>query len=385
MQRKENEASVRPMRIMLVTEPSGGGSGRHVADLASYLTKYGHQVCVVYSPLRVEPRFEAELKDRGIWHVTSIPMRRAVGPWDVASAIELRRLIVRLGPFDIIHAHSSKAGALARLAAPRNALKVYTPHAFRTMDPGISRGGRLIYGNIERVLGLRFTDALVAVAPEEANHAFDLGIPPHKVHMVVNGVSPGPKIDRQNARQMLGLEPTDIAVGFVGRLAPQKDPVRFAEAIKIANASDPRIRGIVLGAGELEQQTFEAGKGAVRLFSGMNARDFMPAFDIFALTSRYEAMPYVLLEALSAGLPIVATNVGGTSLTVKPSGNGIILNSAASSNEFASALVSVANVEKLQTMSQMSTLMSQDFDIERMAIATEKIYRNLTELYREGA
>ena len=301
------------MRILLVIEAAGGGSGRHVIDLARELARQGHHVAVIYSPTRAESRFEAEIAALPIV-LARLPMRRAVGPWDIPTARAMKRLVAQLGPFDIVHAHSSKAGALLRAVAPKGAARVYTPHAFRTMDPGLGGAGRVAYGVVEALLARFCTDALIAVAPEEAAHARNLGISARKIHTVVNGVSPAPPVNRVEARAELGLAPDDIAVGFVGRLCEQKDPERFARAIRIARAADPRIRGVVLGDGELAEGVRRAGGDGVALFKGRDARLFLPAFDLFAMTSRYEGMPYVLLEALQAGLPIVSTEVGGTSV-----------------------------------------------------------------------
>lgn len=238
------------MRLMLVTEPSGGGSGRHVIDLAMGLKARGHEVCLVYSPVRSEARFEAEAADLGLWRLESIPMARAVGPGDAKSAAALRQLIRAHGPFDVLHAHSSKAGALLRTVAPANAARVYTPHALRTMDPTLGKVGRLVYGGIEWSLARFLSDAIIAVAPEEARHAEDVGFPKDSLHTVVNGVDAGPPVDRAAVRASLGLDATAIVVGFVGRLCEQKDPLKFVKAVRIAQARDSRIRGVMLGDGE---------------------------------------------------------------------------------------------------------------------------------------
>lgn len=156
------------LRVLLVTEPSGGGSGRHVIDLARELGELSHKVAVVYSPTRAEPTFVRELERLSLFAVEALPMRRAVGPWDISAARTLQEIIDRLGPFDVIHGHSSKAGALVRLVAPRGAARVYTPHAFRTMDPSTGTLARRVYGAAESILGRFVSDAIIAVSPEEA-------------------------------------------------------------------------------------------------------------------------------------------------------------------------------------------------------------------------
>jgi len=123
------------LRILLVIEPSGGGSGRHVVDLARALIGSGHQVSLIWSPRRAAPWFEAAVAALPLHADERLPMRRSVGPWDVAALHTLNRLIARLGPFEIVHGHSAKAGALVRLAHAPGAAKIYTPHALPMMGP----------------------------------------------------------------------------------------------------------------------------------------------------------------------------------------------------------------------------------------------------------
>lgn len=361
------------MRILLAIEAAGGGSGRHVIDLAGELVRQGHHVAVIYSPTRAEPRFEAEIAALPIAALERLPMRRAVGPWDIAAAQAMKRLIARLGPFDIVHAHSSKAGALLRAVAPKGAARVYTPHAFRTMDPALGGTERVAYGVVESLLAHFWTDALIAVAPEEAAHARALGIPAHKIHTVVNGVAPAPPVDRAGARAELGLSPDDIVVGFVGRLCEQKDPERFARAIRIAHLADPRIRGVILGDGELAADVRRAGGDALSVFAGRNARLFLPAFDLFAMTSRYEGMPYVLLEALQAGLPIISTEVGGTSVTITAQ-NGVLAPVDITAEDFAGLLLRMTDPAARAAMAAASVKMAETVTLDTMVAATKAIY-----------
>lgn len=363
------------MRVLLVTEPSGGGSGRHVIDLAKRLSERGHEVCLVYSPVRAEARFEAEAAALGLWQLQRLDMARAVGVGDLKSALRLRDLVRQHGPFDIVHAHSSKAGALIRVVAPASSGRVYTPHALRTMDPNLGKVGQLVYGGIEWLLAQFLSDAVIAVAPEEARHARDLGFPEDRLHTVVNGVDASPVVDRTTVRADLGLDRDAVAIGFVGRLCDQKDPLRFVEALRIAHARDPRFRGVMLGDGELAEATRAAAGEAISVLSNRNARDYLPAFDAFAMTSRYEAMPYVLLEALQAALPVVATAVGGTSATVAPGENGLVVPVDASAETFADALLTLAPSAERARMADRSRELARQFSLEAMVDATEAVYR----------
>jgi glycosyltransferase involved in cell wall biosynthesis len=297
------------LRILLVIEPSGGGSGRHVINLAAALIVDGHQVSLVWSPTRADAWFAAEVAALGLRTVETLPMRRAVGPWDLPALLALNRLIARLGPFDIVHGHSAKAGALVRLAYAPGAARIYTPHALMMMKPkGLSRR---VAGVVEFLLAHAGGDALIAGSAEEARVARRWRLGRRRIHVIPNGLAVMPSTDRSAARRMLGARQDDRVLGFVGRLCAQKDPVRFARAVRIANAADPRVTGIMIGAGELAAQVQAEGGAAIRLLGARNARAMMAGFDLFAMTSLYEACSYAMTEAAVLGLPLVTTDVGG--------------------------------------------------------------------------
>ncbi|MBB5770228.1 glycosyltransferase involved in cell wall biosynthesis [Brevundimonas vesicularis] len=294
------------MRILLVIEPSGGGSGRHVVDLAHPLIGSGHQVYLIWSPRRAEPWFEAGVAALPLHANERLPMRRRVGPWDVAALHALNRLIARLGPFEIVHGHSAKAGALVRLAHAPGAAKIYTPHALPMMGP--ASPATIVAGAAEALLA-RSGDAIIS--EEEAAVARRWGLGGNRLHIVPNGLAAPPANDRLAARQTLGVPEDALVVGFVGRLCAQKDPVRFAQAVHRANAIDPRIIGVMIGDGDLAPSVRTAGGDALRLLGARDAGPLMAGFDLFAMTSRYEADSYAMIEAAALGLPIVCTDVGG--------------------------------------------------------------------------
>lgn len=371
------------LNILLAIE-SGGGSGQHFADLAAQLVKLGHQVSAIYSPTRLEARYVAKLEAAGLVALELFPMRRDVSHRDVPAWLRLRRLIQRLGPFDIIHAHSSKAGALARLAAPQGATVVYTPHAFRTMDPNLSGVGRVLYGGVELALARLRTDSIIAVSPEEVTHAVRLGIPAEKVRLVLNGIAPPPVVDRRAVRAGLGLEGDDIAVGFVGRLCAQKDPVRFAEAIAIAAKHNLKVKGFIFGDGELREEVARHESENLRIVSGKVAQEFLPALDIFALTSRYEGMPYVLVEALYAGLPILTTEVGGARATVSNDVNGMVMPVGISAADFADRITMLSeDAVRISAYRAASASRALDFTLEKMAAQTVAIYKSAIRAERQ--
>ncbi|MEC7962024.1 MAG: glycosyltransferase, partial [Pseudomonadota bacterium] len=316
------------MRILIVLEPSGGGSGRNALDLVAATLDCGHDTHLIYSATRMDPLFASRLGSICPSRRHRVDMDRAPGPRDLFALRGLRRVLWRLGPFDVIHAHSSKAGALTRLLPRRYGARIYTPHAFRTMDPACRGIAREVFGGVEGALARWATDALICVSPDEMAEAQRLRAPLDRTHLVPNGVptaNPAAPLSRVD----MNLSPTDVVFGFVGRLSAQKDPLAFVEAI--ARIKDPtHIRAIIVGAGELEaqlqQQINAMGLGEVIHCVGQDdAARYYPLFDVFVLTSRYESMPYVLIEAAEAGLPMIATDVSTADSIIADGQNGLIV------------------------------------------------------------
>ena len=365
------------MRILLVIEPSGGGSGRHVVDLARALIQSGHQVCLIYSPQRADAWFQTEVAALPLHALERLPMRRGVGPWDIACLHALNRLIARLGPFEIVHGHSAKAGALVRLAHAPGAARIYTPHALPMMGPpGLLKTAA---GIAEFLLAQAGGDAVIAVSEAEAAVARRWGLPSHRLHVVPNGLAAVPSTDRQAARRALDLPADALAVGFVGRLCAQKDPVRFAQAVRLANAADPRVVGVLIGDGDLAPAVEAAGGGAVRLMGGRDARSVMAGFDLFAMTSRYEAGSYAMIEAAALGLPIVTTDVGGVACLIQAGARIDRLPQDAAPDLLAQAMLAALQSRVVPLPVPRTALC-----VSRMADQTVQIYRDAFALRRLG-
>jgi glycosyltransferase involved in cell wall biosynthesis len=371
----------RPRRVCLVTEAAGGGAGRHFLDLAEGLVARGVNVVAIFSPTRSDASFRERRSSIGGVQFVDLPMRRAVHPLD---ALDLSRLISRIrneGPFDLVHGHSSKGGALARLAARRLGIpSVYTPHAFATLDPTLPFWKRRFYGQIERWLA-RQSSAIIAVSTDEALHARELGIEATKIHVVHNGIDSVEFPPREVVRSRLGLSPHDFVIGFVGRLVSQKGPELLIEALGRLSPHHDHAKVVMIGDGPtgpaLRRRIGQLGLAPrVHMLGDVVATFLMPAFDVFCLPSRYEGMPYVLLEALAAGLPIVAARVGGVANCVDEGDNGLIV---ASDNvsELAAVLDRLASDTPLrERYAEASARKATQFSASRMVDETLAVYQH---------
>lgn len=318
------------LRILLVIEPGGGGSVRHLLDLAGGLLRLGHDVEIVYTRSRAEEWYLKELAELDGAVLHCLHMERELGFHDVKATWALRRLISASEPFDIIHGHSSKAGALVRLAGiGLPGKKVYTPHALITLAPDLSSPKRLVYTVAERILGL-LADGVICVSDEEREHARALGIDEKILFTVENGLAELPEPERTRARQQLSLKDSDVCLGFVGRLSGQKSVDRLIHAFGKLRADHPDLVLAIVGDGpdmdELKRLAHELGLDESVRFTGLADGIFLMAgFDVFVLPSRYEAFPYVYLEALARGLPIISTDVGGARAVIDQGSNGYVI------------------------------------------------------------
>ncbi len=302
------------MRICHVIESTNAGSSRVVVDLARCGVAAGEDVTVIYSPCRAEKIFIDDLEALlPRIHLVETPMHREVGLYDFVEGFRLLRVLRQNGPFDVIHCHSSKAGGLARLAGlflPA-AVKVYAPHAFVTLSPEASPA----YGWAEKALSY-LSDAIIVVSEQERAHAIDyLRISPRLIRLIPNGVSACPTSSRTIMRQRLDIAADGFAVGFVGRMVDQKNPLRAVEAFALVAKDYPQAVLVMVGDGPLNESVRDAIRGhglepRVRLVGYAPARDYMPAFDCLLCSSDYESFGLIFPEAMMAGVPVASTSVG---------------------------------------------------------------------------
>jgi glycosyltransferase involved in cell wall biosynthesis len=304
------------VRVLQVLEATLGGTRRYLEDVFTALGG-GNGNGLAYSLRRADAPFIAlleSLRSAG-WQLFEVDMRREISPLhDLQRARELQKIYRSFRP-DVVHAHSSKAGALARIATIGMANRprlVYTPHSIAA---NISRA----YGLIEKILALRL-DILMAVTESEREELGKLClVPPLRMHVAVPTISGEKFVPRQRERARLELalgdEPLVIAIG---RLSSQKDPFAFVNFVSALRTQVPDVRAIWVGDGDLratvEQRiTFLGLEECVTITGWLNdVRPYLAACDLFVSTSQYESFGYVTAEALAMERPVVASAINGT-------------------------------------------------------------------------
>lgn len=376
----------RPFRVLLVVESAAGGTGRHVLDLADGLARRGCDVHLIHSTRRLDAMFAGRLAELPAVRAVALPMRTAPHPADLGAVLAIRRHLRTFGPFDAVHGHSSKGGALARLAAVGTGVPAYyTLHGLIMMDPMLARWKRLVYLGVERALAHR-TRRIIAVSPEEARAAAGVGLGGHRIALVPNGVGPADVAPRADARRAIGaagggtVAADDVVVGFVGRLVEQKAPDVLLRAFAAAAAAAPRVRLAMVGDGPLGPGLRALADdlniaGRVAWLGERDAREVMGGFDLFALASRKEGLPYVVLEAMAAGLPVVATASAGVEILIDPGVNGMVVRRDDAAG-FGAALAGLAlDPGRRAAFGRASADLASRFTIDAMVDRTLAAYR----------
>jgi glycosyltransferase involved in cell wall biosynthesis len=285
----------------------------------------------------------ARARAAGIEVLIEPALRTPVRPAGDVRALRRLTALFTARRFDVVHTHTAKAGAVGRLAARRAGVPriVHTYHGFpfhEFQSPAVRRG----YVSIERRLG-RITDVALCVGAGVAAQAIRRGlVAPDRVATIgvcVDGPAraaaehaathpPAAAAAAVKARRALGLPEDGLVVGAVGRLTYQKAPEDFVAALAALGRRD--VTGVWVGGGELARavrRRAEAHPGLRLVLAGERADilDILPAFDVFALPSRYEGLPTAIVEAMICGVPVVATAVNAVPDLVVPGVTGVLV------------------------------------------------------------
>jgi glycosyltransferase involved in cell wall biosynthesis len=303
--------SDQPLRILHAVRAPVGGIFRHILDLANGQADRGHHVGILADSLTGGERADAalaEIAPRLKIGVHRLAIRREPFPTDILVWVHFMRLIRRLKP-DVLHGHGAKAGAFVRLK-PRSTdtIRVYTPHGGSLHYPLNTLKGAF-YSRLERAL-MNSTDLfLFESAFARDTYQRTIGIPTGLVRCVFNGVT----ADEFDAI-VRAADATDIV--YVGEFNHIKGADLLIDAVARLHSDGKPVTLTLAGDGEeLEHLKAQIQKldltEAVRFLGHVKARYGFSKGKLLVVPSRGDSMPYVVIEAAAAGIPMVAANVGG--------------------------------------------------------------------------
>jgi glycosyltransferase involved in cell wall biosynthesis len=300
-----------PLRILHAIRPPVGGIFRHVLDVANGQADRGHHVGIVADSLTGGERAEAalaEIAPRLALGVHRLPIRREPHPTDLMDWLRFTRLIRSLKP-DVLHGHGAKAGAFVRMRPRSTAtIRVYTPHGGSLHYPPNSLRGAF-YSRLERALMNRTELFLFESAFARDTYQRIVGTPTGLVRCVFNGVAAS-EFDPVTTAD----DATDIV--YVGEFRHIKGADLLIDALARLHTQGKSLTLTLAGDGEetdaLKAQIARLGlTDAVRLIGHVKPRHGFSKGRLLVVPSRGDSMPYVVIEAAAAGIPMLAAKVGG--------------------------------------------------------------------------
>ncbi len=361
------------MRLLyIITSADGGGAQKYVLDLAEYFK----------APIAAgneTGRLFEQAKARGLSTFGLKHLKRNLHPrHDFLAVGEIYRIIKLTNP-DIVHLNSSKAGVLGAVAAKLARKKViFTAHGmyYFTNTPPLKRWA---YALAEKFAAL-FWDRLIAVSKKDASLALKYHLLPAKnINAIYNGLPPIVFLPRDQAQKQLGASPDKIILGCVAQYYHRKGlDILIQAAAALPQQLRQNTEIFLIGQGP-ERTNLEKLIRDLNLQKTVSLKNFqaqastlLKALDVFVLPSRYEGLPYALLEAMQAGLPIIATKVGGNAEALGDAG---VLVEPENSKALAEAITNLIGNEPMRsTLSQKALEQSKLFTEEKMLAETEKVY-----------
>jgi len=375
------------MKILyIITKSNWGGAQRHVFDLALDMKNRGHNVVVA---LGGDGILRSRLEEKSIPTRPINGLRRDVSVTkDAGSFKEIFHIIHREKP-DIIHLHSPKAAGLGALAGRMLRVKkiIYTVHgwAFNENRPLYQKAIIITFSWFTALLSHK----IILLSQKELSQTLSFPFVKNKTILIPLGITAPTFMSVDGAKQFItkkiGLPFADfnkkVVVGTIAELHPNKGLTFFIEAMKVVIEKHPNVVTILVGDGEqheyLKKLIEKEGLTKNIFLAGYveSASEYLKAFNFFILPSVKEGLPYTIIEAGYAGLPVIATTVGGIPEIISDMTSGILIQPSKPS-EIAHAInfyVEHVDVAR-QYAKTLNETVKNKFALERMLKETEKVY-----------
>lgn len=328
MKERNNYGEYLKMKILYcITSASWGGAQLHVLELCADQLKRGNEVIFIVG--NEGPLLDKVKKLKGLKIIFLPSLVREINPInDMKAIIELRKIIKKESP-DIVHLHSSKAGVVGRIAAIglRKRVKViFTVHGWAFTDGVSSTLKKHLYRKIEKSVA-RFTDLFICVSNYDAKIGKRDGVLNNKSNVVV--IHNGSPLPQQNAVNYSIHSP--IRLVMIARFSHQKDQKTLINAVAKLPKSDYRLTFVGDGETLNNNKKIVSNLNLNKNIKFVGFKDDVSKElienDVYILSTHYEGLPISIIEAMSYGLPILATDVGGNSEMVINNINGFLFSS----------------------------------------------------------
>ena len=378
----------RRIQVVEILEAAAGGTRTHLLQLLNGLDTDRFRLTLIVSTER-DRRFRDDippLRAAGV-RIIEVPMVRQVAPFrDLVSLLRLIAAFRAIGP-DIVHTHSSKAGALGRMAAYLCGIRnvVHTPHVYFFQDKaGLSRR---LYLTIDRMLQPLARRVVLLSDSQRRLVTDEIGADGEQLVVIENGVDADhfrSEGQRREAGDRLGIPPGAAVVGTISRFRPQKacDVLVRSLAIVFERVPDAHCIFVATGPqrGEIMSLARQLGVRDRIIWRDhvADTRGIYEAMDVFAVSSVYEGMPYTILEAMSMGVPVVTTNISGCRELVRHERTGLLVEPGDPPDLARSILRILEDKNLARKMgAEARRVVEREFNVERFIRKTEALYAEL--------
>lgn len=363
----------RPSRVLWLAKGLGrGGAEQLLVSAAPHVDPVRFEVEVAYL-LPWKDALVPDLVGRGV-PVRCLNQRSEA---DLRWAFRLRKLLAERD-YDVVHTHMPMPAVMVRLLARRGTAIVHTEHnVWHRYRKSTYWANALTYKRNDGVIAVSHAVA-ASISPKRSPR-----LPVRVIHHGIEQVAVAAAADgacRSAARRALGLPSDAFVIGTVGNFTPKKDQRTLIDALALLRKTRPDAMLTLIGTGKLESElrAHVANSGlqdAVRFAGSRNdVQTLLPAFDVFALSSLFEGLSIALVEAMAAGLPCVATDVGGVSEVLQNGVQGRLVRPR-EPRLIAEALAELAgSPETVARMSAAALDRARVFDIHEAVDRIEALY-----------
>lgn len=318
-------------KVLHIAQSAGGVAEYLYMLLKNFNSTEYENVLIVSEDYKNQiKRFEPYIKN-----IYVVPMTRNINPKvDINSIFRIKKIIKEERP-EIVYLHSSKAGAVGRLALlfDFKTKILYNAHGWY-FNAEIGKKKKIFFAFVEKVLAIK-TNKIINISKAEHESALKYKIAPEKKMCIIeNGIDfsrfANSDMCRTETRKKYDIDKNDIVIGVVGRLSEQKDPMTTIRVFKMIKDKFSNAKLMMVGSGELEDEVRSFAKSNNIdndvIITGWieNVEKYIPAFDIAILPSKWEGFGLVIVEYMACGKPVVASNVGGIANIIEDGKNGFL-------------------------------------------------------------